>query len=152
MSVKTTEQVVAKKETGGAEVKLNQNLDVGTLLCEDTQSYVGVDLKEFSKRTAENICSLYRRLYDIKRAQDARHGEDGEILEYQRDALVVALKSASYKLPREKPCPVEKAKTKWEKFREEKGMPPRQKRSRMVYDEITQDYVPRWGAKSIKKI
>jgi regulator of ribosome biosynthesis len=42
--------------------------------------------------------------------------------------------------------------TKWERFRLEKGMPARKKRSRMVYDEITKDWVPRHGAGSIKKI
>lgn len=31
-------------------------------------------------------------------------------------------------------------------------MAPREKRSRMVFDEITQDWVPRFGAGSIKKI
>jgi len=55
-------------------------------------------------------------------------------------------------LPREKPCPVETPKTKWEKFREERGMTARRKRSRLVYDQITKDWVPRWGAGSVKKI
>jgi len=39
-------------------------------------------------------------------------------------------------LPREKPAPKEEMKTKWEKFREEKGLPPRKKRSRLVFDPI----------------
>ena len=55
-------------------------------------------------------------------------------------------------LPREKPCPKDKPKTKWEKFREERGMAPRAKRSRLVFDELTQDWVPRWGPNSVKKI
>ena len=55
-------------------------------------------------------------------------------------------------LPREKPIPKEEAKTKWEKFREERGLPPRKKRSRLVYDEATGDWVPRWGKGSIKKL
>ena len=55
-------------------------------------------------------------------------------------------------LPREKPAPKEKALTRWEKFRVEKGMAPRKKRSRIIYDEITQDWVPRHGFGSAKKI
>lgn len=98
------------------------------------------------------MCSLYRQLYDIKKAQDAKHGEDGEILEYNRDAQAVRLSVPSTVLPREKPAPKEKQKTKWEKFREERGLPPRKSRSRLVFDEITNDWVPRWGAGSIKKI
>jgi len=39
-------------------------------------------------------------------------------------------------LPREKPCPKEKVKTKWEKFREERGLPARKKRSRLVFDAV----------------
>jgi len=42
--------------------------------------------------------------------------------------------------------------TKWERFRIEKGIPTKAKRSRMVFDPITQEWVPRHGAGSIKKI
>lgn len=55
-------------------------------------------------------------------------------------------------LPREKPIPKEKPLTKWEKFRIEKGLAAKEKRSRMVFDPITQDFVPRYGMGSIKKI
>jgi len=40
-------------------------------------------------------------------------------------------------LPREKPIPKEKELSKWEKFRIEKGMTTREKRSKMVFDPIT---------------
>jgi len=53
-------------------------------------------------------------------------------------------------LPREKACPKDEGKTKWEKFCEERGMAPRKKRSRLVYDEVEKDWVPRWGRASIK--
>lgn len=55
-------------------------------------------------------------------------------------------------LPREKPAPVEAPKTKWEKFRLERGMAPRRKRSRLVFDPLTNDWAPRWGKDSVKKI
>ena len=55
-------------------------------------------------------------------------------------------------MPRAKPAPKEKPKTKWEKFREEKGLPARKKRSRLVFDPISNDWVPRWGPNSKKKI
>ena len=55
-------------------------------------------------------------------------------------------------LPREKKLPTEKPQTKWEKFRLERGMAPRQKRSRLVFDPITNDWAPRWGKDSVKKI
>lgn len=48
-------------------------------------------------------------------------------------------------LPREKPIPKEKPMTKWEKFRLEKGITAKGKRSRMVYSEHASDWVPRYG-------
>ena len=50
------------------------------------------------------------------------------------------------------PAPKEAVKTKWEKFREEKGLPSRKKRSRLVFDPIQNDWVPRWGKGSIKRL
>ena len=55
-------------------------------------------------------------------------------------------------LPREKPIPKQKPMTKWERFRIEKGLPMKQKRGRMVFDEKTSEWVPRYGAGSVKKI
>ena len=55
-------------------------------------------------------------------------------------------------LPREKPVPKEEVKTKWEKFREERGMAPKRKRSRLVFDPVTKDWLPRWGKGSLKKV
>ena len=57
-----------------------------------------------------------------------------------------------YELPRLRPLPKEKGMTKWERFRLEKGLPARKKWSRMVFDPITNDWVPWWGPDSIKKI
>lgn len=54
--------------------------------------------------------------------------------------------------PREKPIPKEKPMTKWEKFRLERGLPARKKRSRLVFDPISNDWVPRWGHNSKKQI
>lgn len=127
-------------------------MDLGNLLFEDTQSYSDLTTKEFMLKTAHNICSVYRSLFEMKAKQDAKHGEDGEILEYTKSANTVIMPASRTTLPREKPCPVEEAKTKWEKFREERGLPPRKKRSRLVYDPIQKDWVPRWGKGSIKKL
>lgn len=48
--------------------------------------------------------------------------------------------------PREKPLPKEKTMTKWEKFAKEKGIK-KKKKSRMVFDEETKDWIPAWGYK-----
>jgi len=91
-------------------------------------------------------------LFDIKKRQRAEHGPDGEIMEFTKAYFSVNMPNPRVVLPREKPCPKEKIQTKWEKFREERGMAHRKKRSRLVFDPITKDWVPRFGKGSIKKI
>jgi regulator of ribosome biosynthesis len=78
-------------------------------------------------------------------------GED-EILEYTQSKHLVQLPEPLVVLPRMFPPPKPKPLTKWEKFRIERGMPTKGKRSRMVFDPITKDWVPRYGMGSIKKI
>lgn len=53
------------------------------------------------------------------------------------------------RLPRAQRVPDPEPQTKWEKFAIEKGIQ-KTKRERMVFDEQTQEYKPRYGYKSIK--
>ena len=41
--------------------------------------------------------------------------------------------------------------TKWQEFARAKGIDSKKKKSRMVWDEKEQDWVPRWGFKSKKQ-
>lgn len=67
------------------------------------------------------------------------------------DGIVVDLPNQeAFRLPRARPIPKAEAKTRWQKFMEEKGMKKR-KRSRLVFDEVSQDWKPRYGYKSAKK-
>jgi regulator of ribosome biosynthesis len=52
-------------------------------------------------------------------------------------------------LPREKPVPVEKPATRWEKFARVKGIT-KQKRSAKVFDEASGEWKARFGARSAK--
>lgn len=52
--------------------------------------------------------------------------------------------------PRQKPIPKEKTLSRWQKFAKENHIE-KKKRGRMVWDDNVQDWVPRWGANSIKK-
>ena len=55
-------------------------------------------------------------------------------------------------LPREKPLPVPKTETKWEKFAKKKGIQAKKKgEGKMVYDEATGEWVPKWGYKGRNK-
>eukprot|EP00923_Selenidium_pygospionis_P046358 GHVN01079933.1.p1 GENE.GHVN01079933.1~~GHVN01079933.1.p1 ORF type:complete len:318 (+),score=42.72 GHVN01079933.1:272-1225(+) len=70
----------------------------------------------------------------------------------KEESMVTSLPPATFKLPRSQPVPENdsRPKTRWEKFAQEKGIVKR-KRSRMVFDEATESYAPRYGAYSIKK-
>jgi regulator of ribosome biosynthesis len=63
---------------------------------------------------------------------------------------VVVLPKEEFKFPREKRIPEPKGETKWEKFAREKGIK-NKKRDRMVFDEATDEYRPRYGYKGINK-
>eukprot|EP00124_Ichthyophonus_hoferi_P002288 Ihof_evm16s149 gene=Ihof_evmTU16s149 len=65
-------------------------------------------------------------------------------VERREDAYVCELPAPTTNLPREKPVPGPKHETKWEKFAKTKGIV-KTKKSRMVFNEDKQDYVPRWG-------
>ena len=83
------------------------------------------------------MCEIYKNLFELKKKQKIEEGEQGEILEYTRSKYSVLLPKPKILLPRHKPIPKPKPMTKWEKFRLEKGIPPKEKRSRMVFDETT---------------
>ena len=53
------------------QIAVNLNCDPGCLLVEDCQSYESISATEFSKRTAANLCTLYKQLFDLKKAQEA---------------------------------------------------------------------------------
>jgi len=55
-----------------------------------------------------------------------------------------------FRLPRYRPIPKTAPKTRWTKFMEDRNMKKR-KRSRLVFDEVSGDWKPRWGYKSVKK-
>lgn len=133
-------------------IAVNKQLDLGALVFEDSSSYQGKTEEEILEATKKNFCSLFKELFDLKKQQRAKLGDDGEILEYTKALNTVQLPEPKIVVPRAKPAPKEKPKTKWEKFREEKGLPARKKRSRLVFDPITNDWVPRWGPNSKKKI
>lgn len=117
---------------------------------EDTLTYslrhfAGFDISPISKKddlavvARDNVQLLVNKIFALPQQKT----EEGPV-------AVLPEESDGFRLPREKPIPKVKAKTRWEKFAEEKGIQKR-KRGRMVYDEASKDWVPRWGYKSIKK-
>ena len=96
---------------------LNKSVDVGALLIEDCRSFENIDDKEKAKKTQENLCQIYKVLFDVCKQQKLDAGGEDEILEYTRSKYTIELPEPNVVLPREKPVPKPKPLTKWEKFR-----------------------------------
>lgn len=60
-------------------------------------------------------------------------------------ALVLILPTSVLQLPKQAPM------TKWEAFAKAKGIAPKPKKERLVFDDQTQEWVPRWGYKGKNK-
>ncbi len=117
--------------------------DLGNLLMTDTRTYDGINEDEQLVRANANFQGMLQALLALK--------SKGPV-DYERPILEVKLPEKTLQFPRQKPIPKPKPMTKWEKFRVLKGLRPRKKRTRFVYDEITQKWVPRYGSKGIKQI
>lgn len=55
--------------------------------------------------TKLNYCLYLKELFDLRRSQREKHGENGEVLEYTKALYNVELPESSIVLPREKTIP-----------------------------------------------
>jgi regulator of ribosome biosynthesis len=129
----------------------NVSLDLGNLIVFDTKHFNNPEIHEedMTDRCKENLKLFYSEMFKLSKTQK---GEDEENRDYDKAKDNVTLPEPLTIFPRSKPIPKQKPLTKWEKYRADKGLAPRQKRSRMVYSELAKDWVPRWGKGSEKKI
>jgi regulator of ribosome biosynthesis len=127
-----------------SDAKFNVSFDTGHLLILDNGPFNKEDVNEedITGRLSKNLKVFYEELYGILNKQK---GEDEEKRDFDKAADCVTLPKPITILPRAKPIPKPKPLTKWEKYRIEKGLQAKQKRSRMVYSELAGDWVPRWG-------
>ena len=93
------------------------------------------DIKQIS---CENVQLLINQIFQLPREQT----DTGPIVRLDKLEF-------TEQLPRKMPLPKPKMKSRWEKFAEERGIS-KQKRSRLVWDDASKDWVPRWGANSVK--
>lgn len=73
------------------------------------------------------------------------HGIFSRPVEDTADGRCVSLPKPEFRLPRAKPIPKERAQTKWEKYAQEKGIEKKKRRDRLILDEATGEYIPRYG-------
>lgn len=118
--------------------------DLGHLMCSDPNplpSLKDEDSKEAILAATARDCAqglVNQLLTTCPIAKNA----DGE--------LQISLPPPETHLPREKPVPKEKERTKWEKFAEKKGIKAKRKDGKLVYDEAKGDWVPKYGYKGKK--
>ena len=114
----------------------NLTFDLGHLAAYDISSITPESIETLTQANALKLLSKIRGLEKEETAE----------------AVFIKVPPPILELPREKPPPEEQPLSKWEKFRLKKGLGRRRKRSRMVYEPTLDDWVPRWGPYSAKKI
>jgi len=140
---------------------VNINYDLGILSLFDSNAVkfdISPGTSEFEKNLKElslkNIKLLMQNFYSLKsRKEDAfdDQPDDLKLYDYNKSQFEINLPPSTTVFPRQKTLPAVKKLTRWEKFAKDKGIK-KKKRSRLVYDELNDTWVPRWGAHSIKKI
>lgn len=98
--------------------------------------------------TRDNLQLLINQVLSlpIKTTTDS-HGSSG----HDSTMTLIQLPDPATPLPREKAIPKAKPLTKWEQFAARKGIKAKAKDGKMVYDEATGEWVPKWGYKGKNK-
>lgn len=107
------------------------DFDVGNLLVFDFQ-----DQRKGSKFVKEHAEKAVQGLFDQVFNLPVTKSDVGALAQ---------LPYPSTPIPREKPVPQPKLPTKWENFAKEKGIQKQKKRSRLLLDETSGEYKPRYG-------
>lgn len=118
--------------------------DVGHMLCIDPNplpSFTAAN-KETVLHTTATACAQALINQLLTTCPITKSSDDG--------SLQLNLPAPETALPREKPVPKEKEKTKWEKFAEKKGIKAKRKDGKLIYDEAKGDWVPKYGYKGKK--
>jgi regulator of ribosome biosynthesis len=95
------------------------------------------DLHKFSR---DNVQLLINRIFQLPLSQECKTGPMVVLPAATENAVL---------LPRAMSLPKPSPRTRWEKFAADRGIS-KKKRSRMVWDETSKDWVPRWGSNSAK--
>lgn len=118
--------------------------DLGYLLCNDSNplpSVKGLETKDKEAILASTAQGCAQALINqlLTSCPINKSSDDG--------SLQLKLPAPETALPREKPVPKDKEKSKWEKFAEKKGIQKKRRDGKLVYDEAKGDWVPKYGYK-----
>lgn len=116
--------------------------DLGHLMCTDPNPLPSLTTNKEAvlANTAQSCAqSLINQLLTACPIQRSADGD-----------LQLKLPDPTFPLPREKPVPKEKEKSKWEKFAAKKGIKATKREGKLVFDEGKGEWVPRYGYKGKK--
>lgn len=133
----------AYKSTAIVERETPLQLDVGLLAVFDPNA---IDAEDYAKDPSAALLANARNstqalLNAVFSLPVTRHPDHGPL---------ASLPAPETALPREKSLPKPKPLTKWEKFAKAKGIQ-NTKTDKLVFDEETRTWVPRWGFKGANK-
>jgi len=120
------------------EKQLEIEIDLGNLL--------GTDPNEVSVKDLKSNPSAYLRSLARDNTQLLLNKVWTLPFERVDDVIIAKLPAPTFILPREKPVPKPRALTKWQTYAKEKGITKR-KKTKLVWDEIVNAWVPRFGFK-----
>lgn len=138
--------------------ELNTYYDVGSLSLYDT-AVINFTPETQEKQIDDLVSHNYKRIItkirniqtEIQEELDTRKLEH-QYIDFDKDKNIIQLPVKLTIFPRYRTMPTNQGLTKWEQFAKEKGIKKKKKRSRLVYNEDVQDWVPRWGKNSSKKV
>eukprot|EP00754_Rhynchopus_humris_P048643 Rhum_TRINITY_DN7922_c0_g1::Rhum_TRINITY_DN7922_c0_g1_i1::g.25046::m.25046/K14852/RRS1; regulator of ribosome biosynthesis len=127
---------MASPDVTMGEENTDVTFDLGNMTCFDAAQPSSYTEDVLMEHATERCQALVGQLFELP----SEAADGGRLAE---------LPYPSYAIPREKPPPSEKEKTKWEQFREEKGIRKKKKESKK-WDEEKQEFVQAYGAKRAK--
>ncbi|GAA5977015.1 hypothetical protein JCM5350_007528 [Sporobolomyces pararoseus] len=137
------EQSASKQQAISVKKELPVEFDLGLLACFDPNP---IDLESYQEDKEQALISHARD--GIQLLVNEIWNQPTRIVD---EGVIADLPAIATPLPREKPLPKPAPMTKWQAFAQAKGIAPKEKKDRMVYDEDKQEWVPRWGYKGKNK-
>ncbi|GKT25721.1 Ribosomal biogenesis regulatory protein like protein [Aduncisulcus paluster] len=131
------EDIIGKEEEE-SPIKDSIKMDLFHLTAVDNDP---VDLEKIDQISAENVQILIKSIFSLPREDDPELGH------------LCLLPKSRTKLPRDKMPPPPKVETPWEKFAKERGIKSNKKRDKLVFEQMSGEYKPRFGKnKALKGI
>ncbi|KAF2717172.1 ribosomal biogenesis regulatory protein [Polychaeton citri CBS 116435] len=121
--------------------------DLGLLLCNDSNPTPAhlptADDKEAILAATARDCAQALVNQLLTTCQINRDNPD--------QALQIALPQVTTPLPREKPVPKDKEKSKWQRFAEKKGIKPKRRDGNLKFDDAKGEWAPKYGYKGSRR-